>query len=149
MDKCEKGEIYMPTHCIVIVVVTRALALRRRALERTCLSERSWKRPLTHMGMMASLLLPLPSRVNDLPNKEVNTVSGAKVPHGIVSIVAYDYKYDTTVAVSKGDECNVDPVDNLQQLRDNKSLVPCQVVRRKRSTHQIANDHTSEAPVHK
>ena len=33
------------------------------------------------MGMMASLLLPLPSRVNDLPIKEVNTVFGAKVLH--------------------------------------------------------------------
>ena len=80
MMESRKG-ICMLTYCIVIVVVTRALALRRRVLARTCLSERSWKRPLTHMGMMASLLLPLPSRVNDLPIKEVNTVFGAKVLH--------------------------------------------------------------------
>jgi hypothetical protein len=144
----------MPTHCIVIVVVTRALALRRRALERTCLSERSWKRPLTHMGMMASLLLPLPSRVNDLPIKEVNTVCGAKIPHDNAAIVIWhcslrstDNTYDTAVAVAKGDESNVNSIDHLQQLRNNKPLVHGQVVRTKRSHHQLANNPTAALPV--
>ena len=61
--KCVGGRAY----CIVIAVVTRAFALRLRVLERTCLSDSSWNKPLTHMGMIESLLLPLPSRVKVLP----------------------------------------------------------------------------------
>ena len=63
------------THCIEIDVVTRAFALRLRVPERPCLSDSSWNRPLTHMGMIESLLLPLPSSVKVLPGGSGGSVT--------------------------------------------------------------------------
>ena len=68
-------------YCIVIVVVTRALALRRRELDRTCLSDSSWNRPLTHMVMMASLPVPLPSSVKDLPANRMKNIALKRLCH--------------------------------------------------------------------
>ena len=103
-------EARVQTHCIVIDVVTRAFALRLRVPDRPCLSDSSWKRPLTHMGMIPSLLLPLPSRVKVLPGRCVMfavTCGMHREQNARAS--------RTAVAIAKREERDVDAVYDLWQ----------------------------------
>jgi hypothetical protein len=85
--------------------------------------------------MMASLLLPLPSIVNDLPDAECDNKNteqqsgGAGETNQKMKWSARRASRRTAVAVAKRDERDVDTVDDLQQLRHNQPLVHEHIVR--------------------